>query len=57
MMILSHGHELVENPEKGHATGAPKNPRIGKKMLMASIINAILTAIIVIIATMLDIRL
>ncbi len=49
MTILSKGHEIEENPTKGHASGAPKNPQIGKKFLLTSIITFVISCITMII--------
>ncbi|MCH9853310.1 MAG: DUF1467 family protein [Alphaproteobacteria bacterium] len=46
--LLSMGHEIEETPEEGHDSGAPKNPKIGKKFLLASLITFMITTLIMI---------
>jgi len=38
-MVLPFGVHVPENPEVGHATSAPENPRIGLKFLITSLIS------------------
>ena len=49
LAILSSGHRLEDNPKLGHDVGAPANPRIGRKILIASSAALVLTAIFAII--------
>jgi predicted secreted protein len=39
-LVLPWGVRIPENVEKGHATSAPENPRIGLKFLITSIVSA-----------------
>ena len=41
-MVLPFGSAPPEEPEKGHATSAPDNPSIFKKVIAATIISGIL---------------
>lgn len=45
--VLPWGNKAVENPEIGHATGTPANPRIKQKLIWTTIISLIVTAIII----------
>lgn len=38
-MVLPFGVKVIENPEVGHASSAPENPRIGMKFLVTSLIS------------------
>ena len=40
--VLPWGAHPVDNPEKGHATSAPKNPNLKIKFLVTTVIAAIL---------------
>ncbi len=46
--LLSMGHEIEETPDEGHDSGAPKNPQIGKKFLITSLITFMITTLIMI---------
>lgn len=39
--VLPWGVRVPENPEKGHATSAPANPRLGLKVLVTSVVAAV----------------
>ena len=41
-MVLPFGAKAPETIEKGHATSAPERPRLLKKMLITSVIAAVL---------------
>ncbi len=41
-MVLPFGVHIEENPEKGLATSAPKNPNLKKKFLVTTILTAII---------------
>ncbi len=45
-MVLPFGSAPPEIPEKGHATSAPANPAMLKKIIATSIISGILFIII-----------
>jgi predicted secreted protein len=45
-MILPFGVRVPDNPEAGHAPSAPLAPRIGKKMLITTIVSIVITSII-----------
>ena len=44
-IALPIGAKPSDNPEKGHATSAPKNPHIRKKLAISFIISLIITII------------
>lgn len=44
-MILPFGNQVPEHIEKGHASSAPANPRIGKKALLTTVMSAVLWCI------------
>ena len=44
--VLPWGNRPVENPETGHATSAPANPRLGAKALATTAIAAVVFTII-----------
>ena len=41
-MVLPFGAKAPETVEKGHAPSAPEKPNLGKKMLITTVIAAIL---------------
>lgn len=45
-MVLPWGVRRAENPEPGHEPGAPEKPLIGRKMLVTSLIAALVWAIV-----------
>lgn len=45
-MVLPFGVRIEENPEKGFATSAPKNPNLRKKFLITTVLTAIIWGII-----------
>ena len=44
--VLPWGNRPAENPEIGHATSAPANPRLGLKALATTMIAAVVFTII-----------
>lgn len=46
-MVLPFGAQPPADVEKGHADSAPARPRIGIKLLVTTLIAAILTALVV----------
>lgn len=44
--VLPFGNKAPENPETGHASSAPANPRIKQKLLWTSLISVVVTGII-----------
>ena len=44
--MLSFGIKVPENPEEGHADSAPENPKLKIKMVITSIVSAVLTYLI-----------
>ena len=46
LMVLPFGSAPPEIPEKGHATSAPANPAMLKKIIATTIISAILFIIV-----------
>ena len=48
-MALPIGVKRDENPQAGNAIGAPKNPKVFKKVIITTIISVILTFIFFII--------
>jgi len=45
-MVLPFGIHIEENPEKGFATSAPKNPNLKKKFLITTALTAFIWGII-----------
>jgi len=45
-MVLPFGIRTDETPQKGFATGTPKNPNLRKKFLITTILAAIVWSII-----------
>lgn len=45
-MVLPVGIEHEENPDPGHMSGAPKNPKIKMKFVITTIISAFLWLVI-----------
>jgi len=41
-MVLPWGVRIPDKVEKGHATSAPENPHMGIKLLVTSLISALL---------------
>jgi predicted secreted protein len=46
-MVLPFGVKREENPEPGHATGAPVKPMLVRKAIITTILAAVVTAIVV----------
>ncbi|HCM83932.1 MAG TPA: DUF1467 domain-containing protein [Rhodospirillaceae bacterium] len=44
--VLNIGHRAAENPEAGHATSAPVKFYLGKKLLLNSVIAAVVWLIV-----------
>lgn len=44
-MVLPFGVSIDENPQKGFATSAPKNPNLKKKFLMTTILAGMIWGI------------
>jgi predicted secreted protein len=44
--VLPWGVRIPEHPEPGHAPSAPVNPRIGLKLMVTSVISAIVWMIV-----------
>jgi len=44
--VLPFGAQAEENPEPGHATGAPRAPMIARKFLWTSVITAVLMLLV-----------
>jgi predicted secreted protein len=44
-IVLSLGIRVPENADEGHASSAPANPRISEKILITSLVSAILWAL------------
>jgi len=42
LTVLPWGVKVPENPESGHATSAPQNPMMWRKVLITSLISAVL---------------
>ena len=42
LLVLPWGVKVTEEPEEGHATSAPVDPRIGLKILITTVIAALL---------------
>ncbi len=42
--VLPWGNQAVEDPEVGHATSAPKNPRLKIKFAVTTVIAAVILA-------------
>ena len=42
LIVLPLGVKIAEQPEEGHATSAPIDPRIGLKILITTIVAAVL---------------
>jgi len=40
--VLPWGVKVAEEPEAGHATSAPVNPRLGLKLLVTTVITAVI---------------
>ena len=49
LMVLPFGSAPPVNPEKGHANSAPANPSIFKKVIVATLLAALLFIIVKII--------
>ena len=47
VMVLPFGVKREENPEPGHATGAPVKPMLVRKAIITTILAAVVTAIVV----------
>jgi predicted secreted protein len=45
-MVLPWGVKIPENPEPGHATSAPTNPRLCLKMLITTAIATVLWLVV-----------
>ena len=45
-LVLPFGQEIPDKVEKGHADSAPKDPKLGIKSLITTVIAAILSYII-----------
>lgn len=45
-MVLPFGVRIEENPKKGFATSAPKNPNLRKKFLITTALTAFIWGII-----------
>lgn len=56
--VLPWGNARAEHPQAGHEPGAPANPRIGRKLLITTVISIVLwvIAMAVIQSDMLSIR-
>jgi predicted secreted protein len=46
-MVLPFGVKREENPEPGHATGAPVKPMLVRKAIITTVLAAVVTAIVV----------
>jgi predicted secreted protein len=44
--VLPFGIQVEENPQKGFATSAPKNPRLKKKFLVTTVLTVLIWGII-----------
>ncbi len=44
-MVLPWGVRVPDDPEKGHASSAPSNPRMGMKVAITTVIAAVLWGI------------
>lgn len=49
--VLPWGNRPPDDPEPGHATSAPENPRIGLKFAVTTAITMVLFAILYVIVT------
>ena len=45
-MVLPFGVRIEENPEKGFAPSAPKNPNLKKKFLITTLLTALIWGVI-----------
>lgn len=45
-MVLPFGVRIEENPKKGFATSAPKNPNLAKKFLITTALTALIWGVI-----------
>jgi len=45
-MVLPFGVSIEKNPKKGFATSAPKNPKIGKKFFITTVLTAFVWGVI-----------
>ncbi|HLF58506.1 MAG TPA: DUF1467 family protein [Alphaproteobacteria bacterium] len=45
-MVLPWGVKVAENPEQGHATSAPVNPRLGLKILVTTAIAVLVWLVV-----------